>query len=131
MESVPASRSPRPHKKMFSRLFVGAVFITLAAAGGFFYIKYQEVLNAPTPTQKLVDTLSPVIELPQESPDLLTIADASKLSNQALASYTRNGDQLLVFNQAKKIIVYRPSVQKVITILTIQAPVSTEATLAP
>lgn len=129
MDAAPVDRQSKKRGNLFVRLGVSVVMAGLAGIGGFFYLKYQEVLNAPTLTQKLVDRLSSVIELPAETPTLLTIADKSKLSNPALASQVDTGDQLLVFNEAKKIIVYRPSSQKAIAILTIQTPVSPEATI--
>lgn len=126
MDTAASDSSPKKRRRIFMKVMVSLLLVGLAGASGFFYVKYQEVLNAPTPAQKLVDRLSPVLELPQEAPTLLTIADKSKLTNETLASQVQDGDQLLVFNDAKKIVVYRPSLQKATNMLSIQESVAAD-----
>ena len=48
------------------------------------------------------------------------VADKQKLNNPALAAVVQNGDKILIYGQAKRLIVYRPSVHKIVTMLTIQ-----------
>lgn len=111
-------------------IFIGVgifTIVALAVTSGFLYYKYQQVLHAPDAEQQLVSRIGNIIQLPTEQPTLLTIADKAKLTNPALAGEVQNNDQLLVYNNAKKIIVYRPSNQKVVAMFSVQADTAAAA----
>lgn len=126
-----SSHSIRPSRKLLTWVFA-AVCVVLLGVCGFLYMKYQEVLHTPNAVDTLVSQLNKTIQLPKESPTLLTISDKSKLTNSTLASEVQNGDQLLVYDVAKKIVVYRPSLKKVTSILSIKSsPAVTDKATRP
>ena len=54
------------------------------------------------------------MELPQEVPTVATVSDVSKLKNQAFFANAKNGDKVLIYQNAKKAILYRPSSNKIV-----------------
>ncbi|MBI5357887.1 hypothetical protein HZB74_03515 [Candidatus Saccharibacteria bacterium] len=58
-----------------------------------------------------------MVEVPQgEEPTIATVQDVSKLQNQAFFKNAQNGDKVLIYSQAKKAILYRPSTDKIIEV---------------
>lgn len=112
------------------------VVIVIAAAGSpsyYFYNQYQrsqELLKNPTEAAReevraLVAKVGQLLELPQgEEPTVATVSDKEKLKDQAFFARAENGDKVLIYTNAKKAILYRPSTNKVIDV----APVNIGAT---
>lgn len=113
-------QSSAGRRRRWARLSVIVLFVALSGLSGFLFYKYKEAVNAPNEAEQLASRLGTLIQLPNEKSSLLTISDKTKLSNQVLAASVKNGDQLLVYEKAKQIIVYRPSNQKVVNMLSIQ-----------
>lgn len=67
-------------------------------------------------TQSILDKVSKLIELPNESPTVATVSDVTKLKNQQFFKNAQNGDIVLVFKDAKKAILYREGVNKIIEV---------------
>ena len=114
----------QPRKKRSSALFKISVVLFvlclgLIAATAFLYQKYQEAQNNEAFTAtSLLETLSQTVELPDEQPTIVTVNDKERLNNQILAERVENQDLLLIFNAAQRLIVYRPSNEKIIDMLT-------------
>lgn len=71
------------------------------------------VLNDDVKT--LIQNVGKLIELPtDEDPSVATIADISKLKDQAFFVHGKNGDKVLIYAKEKKAIIYRPSINKII-----------------
>lgn len=115
------------------------VIIGLAATGGYYYNKYnnsqkqvQQLSNpqeaAKAQVSDAVAKIGLIVDLPSgETPTLATVADPTKLKGQAFFANSKVGDQVLIYTQAKKAILYRPSTNKVIEI----APVNIGSTSQP
>jgi flagellar basal body-associated protein FliL len=104
---------------------IALIVIAVIAVGTsiFFYGKYQKSQNsAQVQQKKIVADISKSIELPSSTPTIVTVADKSKLSNKALAARVENKDMLLIYGSSKRIIIYRPSTQKVIDMLSFANP---------
>jgi hypothetical protein len=56
------------------------------------------------------------ILLPDEEPALLTVTDKSKIQGQNVLKKAENGDKALVYSKAGLIVVYRPSVDKLVAV---------------
>ena len=123
------SKYTRKLKKMSWKawLAIAAVLVLLVGIGWFAYDysqvrKENERLSDPQEaakdaTAKLVEDVSKLVQLPQgETPTVATVSDASKLQNQAFFAKAQNGDKVLIYTQAKRAILYRPSTNKVIEI---------------
>ena len=129
-------------------LFLGIfIFVFLAFPPAYyFYSQYQKMsddyektkslLNksskvlAETSNQEIVDRVSKLIELPSETPTIEKITDKSIFGNQAFFNSSQIGDTIIVFNNAKKIIIYREGVNKIVDVGTLvgssELPIATQ-----
>jgi len=98
------------------------IIVALAVLSWFLFDKYQQALrsNPQTETSALMQRIGQVIALPPEQPTIATVLDRQKLSNKALADKAQNNDKLIIFPQAKRIILYRPDTQRVVDMLIVQ-----------
>lgn len=107
---------------------VGAL-ILLASLGSSYYFwnqhqKTVKLLENPSQIGKeeskaLIDKVGKLIELPKETPNIYTVTDVQKLKDQPFFARAENGDKVLIYTQAKKAILYRPSINKVIDVAPI------------
>ena len=51
---------------------------------------------------------------PNEIPEIATVADITKLSGQTFFANAKNGDKVLIYRKAKRVIIYRPEGNKII-----------------
>jgi hypothetical protein len=104
--------------------------------GGIWYfssLKKQDIPPAPqTPVVQiklpLVDQIGKHIILPSgEEPTIATVVDVRKLLQQSFFLHAKNGDKVLLYPKAQIAYLYRPSIDKIITVspLTIQKQVTT------
>ena len=79
-------------------------------------------------TTFLVETVGKLIKLPEgETPNIATVMDKAQLQNQEFFKNAENGDKILVYKNAKKAFLYRPSENRIIEV----GPVKEEITPAP
>lgn len=108
-------------------IIIGAIILLTALIGSsyYFYSKYQKaqmLLNNTGAVGKeevktLVYQVGKLIELPaNETPTVATVTDIIKLKDQPFFTKAKNGDKVLIYTQAKKAILYRPSTNKVIDV---------------
>lgn len=125
------------------RLVIGLiVMLILAAAVGttaYFINRYntsqKEVKRlsnpteaAKTETQNLIDQVGKLTVLPTgETPTIATVTDASKLKDQAFFLNAVTGDKVLIYTNAKKAFLYRPSTNKIINIAPVNLGSGTSA----
>lgn len=70
-----------------------------------------------TETEKsIIDKVGVFAELPKnETPDLKLVKDKTKLSNDSVYQKAENGDIIITYSENKKILIYRPSTNKLIS----------------
>lgn len=107
------------------RTGLALMFILLAgslALSGFYYQRYQKALSTDPDVQikQITNYLSHFIELPNEQPTLGTVLDKAKLTNSTLAQKAENGDKMLIYAEAQRLLLYRPSTKKLVDVLLIQ-----------
>jgi len=116
--------------KLFSKkilIFLAAILVIVAVSAPTYYFynqyqKAQQLLKNPTEAAKeevrvLVAKVGAILELPQgEEPTVATVSDKNKLKNQPFFAKSENGDKVLIYTNAKKAILYRPSTNKVIDV---------------
>ena len=122
------SNVPKKHrsKKMFIILTVSVV--VLLSAGGFAYYSYKTRslffntnnraeltegisanLGGSNEVEDLIKEVGKIMLLPDETPILATVTDLAKVKDQDFFSKAALGDKVLIYMEAKKAILYRPS----------------------
>lgn len=67
--------------------------------------------------QNLVEEVGRIIELPQgETPTVATVTDMEAVKDQQFFQNAQNGDKVLIYANAKKAFLYRPSERKIIEV---------------
>lgn len=71
--------------------------------------------EAEKETNMLVSQLKKIMEVPNETPVIATVKDKESLkAQQAFFAQAENGDKLIVFQAARKAVLFRPSVGKIV-----------------
>ena len=112
---------------------ISLIAVVFILSSGYLLTKYlrtQDQLKQLTEktidkTPEIINQVGKLIQLPaDETPTVATITDKEKLKDQPFFTQAENGDNILIYLQAKKAIIYRPSINKIIDI----APVNTGTT---
>lgn len=102
------------------------IFILLLVLGAsvastaYFYNEYQKIKNNPDilaqeETKTVTDAIKKFMELPtDEEPTIATVTDSEKLKDQDFFKNSQNGDKIVIYTNARKAIIYRPSTNKII-----------------
>jgi hypothetical protein len=101
------------------------LFIALVATSSmavYFYL--QTVKPKKTPQElaqqevkDIVAKVSLLIVLPEgETPTIATVTDPKLLKDQAFFSKAQKGDQVLIYTNAKKAILYNPTTNKIVDV---------------
>lgn len=117
-------------KKIFKTVgvlvLVGILAVGLFGAYRYGYKPYLDRKNSTAnaaamtetvssdPAVQLSASLSKAIDLPSETPILVTVQDASKVKSNPFFVKSQSGDQVLYYQNAKVAVLYRPSTKKVI-----------------
>jgi hypothetical protein len=119
------------------QLVIGCVVIVVLIGGVIFLlvrknahkqktpIVQQFVLPTPKPVpsqvKELINTVAQKAQLPQgENPSVATVTDVKKLPNSAFFAQAKNGDKVLIYTDAKKAYLYRPSTGEIIQESTVE-----------
>jgi hypothetical protein len=115
------------NKKM--QYVIGVVIVLAALVPSvYFYTQNQQAqarltnpnLFAAEEVKKYVSQISKLMILPKgETPTLATVNDKEKLKNQPFFANAENGDKVLIYTNAKKAILFRPSLDKIIDVAPI------------
>lgn len=95
--------------------------VILAGTTQHYYRQYQELklnpqkVNQET-TEKLVKEVSRLMVLPNETPSIATIKDLEQLKGQLFFVHAKVGDQVLIYPNAKKAILYDPVNKKIVEV---------------
>jgi len=78
--------------------------------------------------KKLIDEVGKIMNLPQgEDPNVATVTDIEKLKDQPFFADGKNGDQVLLYTNAKKVILYDPQNKKIVNVAPLVANAPTPA----
>lgn len=101
--------------KIISLLIVAAIF----TGGGY----YMATRNADTSgdsqkeLEQVIKKISKLMILPEdETPTLATVTDPKKLEGQPFFAKAQAGDKILIYSNIKKVILYSPSMNKIIEV---------------
>lgn len=113
-----AGRADRSYGTFLKKFFLGLliiIFLAVVGLGG--YAAFQAKKHPKTATaQDTIAEVGKLIALPNETPSVATISDLKPLEGQEFFKDAAIGDKVLIFNTAKKAVLYRPSVHKVINV---------------
>jgi hypothetical protein len=110
--------------------------VVIVLVGGVSYYLYEQ--NHPTvdsqkvaqeEADKLVVMVGKLMVLPEgERPVIATVSDPSKLINQSFFANAEKGDKVLIFNVARKAVLYRESTNQIIEVapLNVATPIPTK-----
>jgi hypothetical protein len=129
MDDVRGPKPPWPHRTI--AIILAAALILVAVIGVGLYTHFQHKLRgveqqlnkvkadpnaiAKEQNKQLLDKVSQFIVLPtDEQPTIATVSDLAKLKGQPFFAHAEIGDKVLIYNKAKKAILYRPSTNKII-----------------
>jgi hypothetical protein len=123
------SKKLKPNWKNIGKVFFVLLLIASIGTSVFLYVKYREanVLANTTAEAEVgiyVNKVGQLMQLPDETPTLATILDKTKLAGQDFFKTAENGDKVLVFMTAKKAILYRPSLNKIIDVVPVYTSLS-------
>lgn len=104
--------------------FVVLLLAVIASAGAafYFYQQYKKTsgLQVREEIARYEKVISSIIELPKDdTPQLATVTDKTKLQQQPFFAKAENGDKVLIYLKSQKAILFRPSTGKIIEIAPI------------
>lgn len=124
-ENAASSRSSRlrqPHARKALVMFAVVCLVGAAGYGAWLYAKPSPA-KALAADKQLIADVSKRVVLPQdETPAISTIVDEKKI-NQEFLRGAKKGDKVLLYFQAGRAIVYRPSSGQVINTGPLAAPI--------
>jgi len=128
------------HALTIQRVLLGLLIIVAVGGTGssiYFYKRYSALkANPNAEAQKesavLMMALSRLIELPKdETPSVVTIVDKTKLADQPFFKNAENGDVLFAYVSTKEAILYRPSINKIVQVASINVSADAATQTAP
>ena len=111
--------------KKYVQLLLILLFIAVCGCTFYFYSQWQKAIDViktrpGDEIAEITEVISQSMDLPQgETPALATVSDKEKLKDQQFFLKAENGDKVLVYSQASKAILYRPSTKRVIEVAPI------------
>ena len=88
----------------------------------------QQPQQTEDKTLLTLNAVSKLMELPDEKPTVATVSDPEKLKEQIFFANAQLDDVVLLYMAAKKAILYRPSINKIIEVAPINSAPEREPT---
>jgi cell division protein FtsL len=107
-------------RKTLSKVIKVVLALIVLAVVAFASIKIYSSLTmtdadrAVAETERTRDDVAKLMDLPSEEPTITTVSDAENLKKQPFFAATENGDKILIFIEARKVVLYRPSTNRII-----------------
>lgn len=117
---TPAGTTPTARGRRKSPLKKILVVCTVLLVAGLATIvvlqqlKIKNELGDAAEARAIQDQVSKVMIVPQEDAVISKIEDAGPIKSQPFFADVENGDQVLVFPVAAKIVIYRPSTSQIV-----------------
>jgi len=106
---------PRAKKRSYKKALGLLIILLLIGVAGFFLIRYfnsREISN-----DDIIRRVSKIYNLPEgENPTIATVTDLYKLGAREFFRDAKNGDKVLIYRRADKVILYRPFEGKIINV---------------
>ena len=83
----------------------------------FFYERYNSAIDKESEARKLSKSVEQIAVVPPEStPTIATVTDPKALEDQTFFVNAQTGDKVLIYIEAKRAVLYRPSTNKIVEI---------------
>ncbi len=103
--------------------FAVCLAASLVAVATYYFTRNNPFDTTVTPEEDVVRTVAAVSKLmvlpTDEKPTVATVSDVTKLSEQPFFKNAANGDKVLIFNQKKQAILWRPDNNLIIEVAPI------------
>lgn len=107
-------------KTHLKKIITGTLALLLVVGAGVYIWRITRQPDPQKETRQIVELVSDLMILPTaETPTLATVSEKELLMEQPFFQRAENGDKVLMYLEAKKAILYRPSVHKIIDVTTI------------
>jgi cytoskeletal protein RodZ len=120
-QAVRRSRKVNLRKLGSTNIILIILVLAIAVLGWLYYDTSKENKKLSNPqavaqqeAERLKAEVGQLVELPDERPTIATVSDVTKLQSQQFFAKAQNGDKVLIFTNAKRAVLYRPSTHKVI-----------------
>ena len=109
-------------------IIISVIVLILFISSLYFYNQYQKTKQLLQNSNQqvtvnanvLIAQVGKLIQLPvNENPTIATVSDETKLAGETFFANAKNGDKVLIYAQAKKAILYRPSINKIIEVSSV------------
>lgn len=102
-------------------VLIFAITSTSVGAAVYFYRQYRLVAGdsgkaEEMQTQAMLAKIASVMDLPGEKPTIVTITDREKLQSQEFFKKAQNGDKIIIYEAARRVILYRPGTGRVVDV---------------
>lgn len=98
--------------------------VLLGSLLGFFFgqyllnwSKYAFQTNYQPGDTEVMQDLAKIMVLPNETPTISTVMDATNLQTQPFFNQVQQGDKIILFTNHQKVILYRPSSKQIVEVL--------------
>ncbi len=102
----------------YKKIALACILVVVGAMAA--YVWYTQTVPPKEPSKEVeffTKRIGSLIMLPQsEIPTLATVSEQEKLTDQPFFAQARNGDKVLIFPQAKKAYLYRPTTHQLIEV---------------
>ena len=123
---VPLGESPQKNRAFVVSFVLGVLLLVSLGIAGYFYYQYKQTgaVKEAAEIEKIIEVIGHSIQLPEgEVPTLATVTDKEKLV-EPFFQKAENGDQILIYTENGKVILYRPSIRKVIDMTSVNISAS-------
>jgi hypothetical protein len=113
-------------KRPLVNIVIIIIAITAIGFGSYFYYKLHKLDNVTASNKEnevdaLILKVSKLYLLPVgERPTIATVSDPLALKDKAFFTSSQKGDKVLIFTKASKAVLYRPSIDKIIEIVSVK-----------
>ncbi len=112
-------------RNVYNFLVFFAIILIIVFSFFFYYKlnKTKEIVLNDKEVEKnvLISKVSELYLFPEgETPTVATVSDPELLKNQSLFLTSEKGDNVLIFLKSRKAVLYRPSLNKIIEIVSVK-----------
>ena len=116
-----------PYRKKVINIIITIIVLIAVGIGGYSYYKFRsetnntKSLNKTSPEVKdLINKVSKLYLMPEgEEPTIATVTDPESLKNKSFFYLAEKGDKVLIFTKAGRAVLYRPTIDKIIEVSSI------------